>query len=178
MPRPARMVFSGPMTLSLCLALAAALGVLPAVQTKPDLSGPAASAPPAKATIQAMSWLVGVWEGRTGSSFTDERWTPAAGGAMLGVSRTVAGDRMTAFEFLRLIERDGTLIYLAQPNGRAPATEFTLTKIDAASAVFENPSHDYPKMISYTLGSDGTLTAVIADVGGRKPQAFVFRKRD
>jgi hypothetical protein len=36
----------------------------------------------------------------------EERWTPPAG-AMLAVSRTLKGDRMVAFEFLRIVERDG-----------------------------------------------------------------------
>jgi hypothetical protein len=92
--------------------------------------------------------------------------------------RAGAGDnRMVAFEFLRIIERDGTLVYVAQPNGRAPATEFTLTRISKTEALFENPAHDYPKQIRYFLATDGTLTATIADAGGQKPQNFVFKKK-
>src|SRR5689334_10244652 len=122
-------------------------------------SSPAASRPPvsaAKATLADMAWLASNWEGRMGNSTLEERWTPAAGGAMLAVSRTVAGNEMVAFEFLRIIERDGTLVYVAQPNGRAPATEFTLTRIGKSDALFENPAHDYPKQISYSLAADGT----------------------
>lgn len=130
----------------------------------------------AKATIADMAWLAGTWKGQTGAASLEERWTPAAGGAMLAVSRTVANNKMVEFEFLRIIERDGTLIYVAQPNGRTPATEFTLTKLGANEAKFENPSHDYPKMISYTLAADGTLTAVIADTGGAKARSFVFKR--
>jgi hypothetical protein len=47
-----------------------------------------------------------------------ERWTPPAGGAMLAVSRTLKAIAWSAFEFLRIVERDGRLIYIAQPNGR------------------------------------------------------------
>jgi hypothetical protein len=136
-------------------------------------------APPAtsaKATIADMAWLAGTWKGQMGAASLEERWTPAAGGAMLGVSRTVANNKMVEFEFLRVIERDATLIYVALPNGRTPATEFTLTKLGATEARFENPSHDYPKVISYTLAADGTLTAVISDSGGAKAQSFVFKR--
>jgi hypothetical protein len=94
---------------------------------------------------------------------------------MLAVSRTVSNNRMVAFEFLRIIERDGTLVYIAQPNGRT-ATEFTLTDFAKAHAVFENPTHDFPKMIRYSLAPDGTLTAIISDRGGLKPQHFIFKK--
>jgi uncharacterized protein DUF6265 len=139
---------------------------------------PAASAPkpPARATLADIAWLTGTWEGRMGATSLEERWTPAAGGAMLAVSRTVSDHRMVAFEFLRIIERDGTLVYLAQPNGRAPATEFTLTAFGNDHAVFENPTHDFPKLIRYSLAADGTLTAIISDTAGLKPQHFIFKK--
>ena len=41
---------------------------------------------------------------------------PGEGGAMLGVSRTVNKKGKTvAFEYLRIVERDGGLVYVAQP---------------------------------------------------------------
>ena len=84
---------------------------------------------PASATLEQLAWLPGEWGGVKGRASIEERWTPAAGGAMLAVSRTIANDRLVAFEFLRIVERDGGLVYIAQPNGRPP-TEFVLTKID------------------------------------------------
>jgi hypothetical protein len=59
-----------------------------------------------------------------------------------------------------------------------PATDFTLTKIDADSAVFENPSHDFPKMIRYTRQPDGSLEAVVSGEAGQKPLTFVFKRQD
>ena len=79
---------------------------------------------------------------------------------MLAVSRTLRDGLMSAFEFLCIVERDGGLVYTAMPNGRTPATDFTLTKIDDTSATFENPAHDFPKMIRYTKRPDGSLEAV------------------
>jgi hypothetical protein len=46
---------------------------------------------------------------------------------MLGTSRTVRGGKLIAFEFLRVVERDGGWVYVAQPGG-APPTEFVLTE--------------------------------------------------
>jgi hypothetical protein len=103
----------------------------------------------ARGAIAHLAWLAGTWNGSDGPLRFEERWTPPAGGAMLAVSRTLKGDRMVAFEFLRIVERDGRLIYIAQPNGRPP-TEFTMTAITADSVTFENPRHDFPKMIRYT----------------------------
>jgi hypothetical protein len=131
-----------------------------------------AGTPPA--TISAVSWLAGNWVGQDGPVLVEERWTPPAGGVMLAVSRTLKGERLAAFEFLRIIERDGSLVYVAQPGGRPP-TEFVLSAIGPDSATFENPSHDFPKVIRYSRRPDGTLEARVSD-GGQRAEAFVFRR--
>jgi len=151
------------MPLSLVLVLVIAAG-LPAQSGRPAARG----------TLTELAWLAGTWTGGTGPLTFEERWTPAAGGAMLAVSRTLKGDRMVVFEFLRIVERDGSLVYIAQPNGRPP-TEFTLTAIAAGSATFENPTHDFPKMIRYSTRADGTLEARVSD-GGQKAETFLFKK--
>jgi hypothetical protein len=127
---------------------------------------------PVRASISQIAWLAGAWAGG-GAVALEERWTPAAGGAMLAVSRTVKGDRMVAFEFLRIVERDGTLIYIAQPDGRPP-TEFRLSAITLDSATFENKAHDFPKVIAYAKKADGTLEARVSD-GNQKGETFTFR---
>ena len=81
---------------------------------------------------------------------------------------------MVAFEFLRIVERDGGLIYIAQPEGRPP-TEFPLTAITTDSATFENPAHDFPKMIRYAKRADGSLEARVSD-GGQRGETFVFKR--
>jgi hypothetical protein len=128
----------------------------------------------ARAAISQLAWLAGAWQGGDGRVTLEERWAPPAGGAMLAVSRTIKGDRMVAFEFLRIVERDGGLVYIAQPNGRPP-TEFVLTEASADAATFENPSHDFPKMIRYGMRPDGLLEARVSD-GGQRGQTFVFRR--
>ena len=145
-------------------------------------SGPPASPPdvaevPLSATIGQVEWLGGTWIGTTGASGFEERWTPPAGGSMLAVARTLRNGIMTGFEFLCIAERNGGLVYQAMPNGRQPATDFTLTKIEPNSVTFENPAHDFPKMIRYTLSPDGTLEAVISGTDKQKPQTFRFKKQ-
>jgi hypothetical protein len=78
------------------------------------------------------------------------------------------------FEFLRIVERDGGLVYVAQPEGRPP-TDFTLTALTAESATFENPAHDFPKVIRYTKRTDGALEASVSD-GAQRSQTFVFQR--
>jgi hypothetical protein len=131
---------------------------------------------PARATIADVGWLAGDWVVTQGRATIEERWSSAAGGAMLAVSRTIKDDRLAAFEYLRIIQRDGGLVYVAQPNGRPP-TEFVLTAVTADSATFENPAHDFPKMIRYTRRSDGSLEARVSGSGGDRPQVFVFARQ-
>jgi hypothetical protein len=142
---------------------------------KPSASTTAMSA---QATIAQVAWIPGVWIGTSGAMTFEERWTPAAGGSMIGVSRTIRDGVISAFEFLCIVERNGGLVYQAMPNGRSPATDFTLTKIDADTAVFENPAHDFPKVIRYTKRADGALEATVSGGdGASKPQTFVFKRQ-
>jgi hypothetical protein len=133
---------------------------------------------PAKATIDDIKWLAGTWVGTRGTggaiSF-EERWSPPKGGAMLATSRTVSREKMSAFEFLRIVEGDGGLVYIAQPGGAAP-TEFVLTELSAKRAVFDNPRHDYPKRIVYELSTEGALTATIGFTKGGTPRRFEFKR--
>ncbi len=94
---------------------------------------------------------------------------------MLATSRTVSRDKMSAFEFLRIVERDGGLVYIAQPGGAA-GTEFVLTELRANRAVFDNPRHDYPKRIVYKLSAEGGLTATIGFLKGGTPRRFEFKR--
>jgi hypothetical protein len=132
---------------------------------------------PAPATLGDLTWLGGSWAGTLGTAAIEERWTPAEGGAMLAVSRTVRNTAVAEFEFLCVAERAGSLVYSAMPNGRAPATDFMLTAIDGTGATFENPAHDFPKKIRYALQSDGTLQATISGAPGQRTLTYTFSRR-
>lgn len=123
-------------------------------------------------TIDELQWLEGVWRGQAGQAQVEERWTSADGGAMLGVSRTVRDRRMVAFEFLRIVTRNGALVYVAQPGGRPP-TDFTMTSGGPGYAVFENPAHDHPKVIRYRR-TGATLVAEVEGTEGGTPVKETF----
>jgi hypothetical protein len=143
---------------------------MPAITAAPP-SGPAA-------TISQVAWIGGVWTGTAGQATVEERWTPPAGGSMIGVGRTLRNTVMAGFEFLCFTERGGTLVYSAMPNGRSPATHFTLSSITADTATFENPSHDFPQVIRYARRADGSLETTISALGGAKAQSFVLIKKE
>ena len=122
--------------------------------------------------LEGVRFMEGDWRGESGQARIEEHWIEAAGGTMLGVSRTIVSGKTVAFEFLRIEARADGIFYVAQPNGSAP-TDFKLTKVSAGEAVFENRQHDHPKTIRYRL-DDGTLVAEVEGDEGK--QEFQFRK--
>ena len=136
--------------------------------------GPSRQAASAR-TIGELAWLAGDWVGTAGANTYEERWTPPAAGGMLAVSRTIRDNRMVEFEFLRIVEREGGLVYVAQPGGRPP-TDFVLTSLAGRVAVFENRAHDFPKVIRYALGPNDILEATVSD-GAQKSQSYTYRRR-
>lgn len=141
---------------------------------------PTLPATKAAAKIDAVAWVAGTWASdpaAAAGTTTEERWTPPAGGVMLALGRTLRGSNMSAHEFLCIAERDGSLVYNAMPNGRAPATEFVLTHLSTDSATFENPSHDYPKVIKYTRRSDGSLETAISGAPNQRTITVVLKKQ-
>lgn len=126
------------------------------------------------ATIADAAWIAGDWAAPLGTATMEERWSNAAGGAMLAVSRTTRAGTMSAFEFLCIAERAGSLVYTAMPNA-GPATDFMLTSVDATSATFENPAHDFPKKIRYAKRADGGFDATIS--AGSRATTFAFARQ-
>ena len=129
-------------------------------------------------TLADLSWITGDWQTAPGGRRQiEEHWTNAAGGSMMGVSRTIAGDKTVEFEYLRIEQRADGIYYVAHPKARCPGTDFKLTSASATEAIFENPQHDFPKRIIYRK-TDGGLTASIDAGEGSKGMSFVFKKMD
>jgi hypothetical protein len=132
---------------------------------------------PQTPTITDLSWISGDWQTAPGGrAQTEEHWTNVAGGSMMGMSRTVAGDKTVEFEYLRIEQRADGVYYVAHPKARCPGTDFKLTKTSATEAVFENPQHDFPKRIIYRKSGDDSLTASIDGGEGTKPMSYSFRR--
>jgi hypothetical protein len=128
-------------------------------------------------TIADLSWIAGDWQtGPGGRTQIEEHWTSVAGGSIMGMSRTVAGEKTVEFEYLRIEQRADGVYYVAHPKARCPGTDFKLTKVSTTEAVFENPQHDFPKRIIYRKIDDDSLTATIDGGEGTKAMSFAFRR--
>jgi len=124
-------------------------------------------------TVADIAWIAGTWSATMGAATVEEHWVLASN-AMLGMGRTLSGDRMVSFEYLRIVAREDGIFYIAQPNGRSP-TEFRLTMSDSTRVVFENPDHDFPKRIVYTRQGDEAMTAwVDSGEGSNDARSFTY----
>ena len=137
----------------------------------------AASSQTSPHSISELSWMAGDWQTPAGGRVQiDEHWTQPAGGSMLGMSRTVGGDKTLEFEYLRIEQRPNGIYYVAHPKGSCPGTDFKLTRSSPTEAVFENPQHDFPKRIIYRKTGDDTLTASIDGGEGSKGMSFTYQR--
>jgi len=127
------------------------------------------------AKISDLIWLAGDWQTASGGrAQIEEHWTLPAGGTMIGIGRTVVGDKTAEFEFLRIEQRGNDLFYVANPNASCPQTDFKLTRLSGQEVIFENAAHDYPKRVIYRKNSDGSLVASIDAGEGTKSQSFSY----
>ncbi len=127
------------------------------------------------ADFAQMSFMSGCW--KTAPGVTPEYrecYTAPKAGMMQGSSQTIEGGKTTFFEFSLVIEDGGKIVYRPFIKG-VQSVDFTLTKLAAGEAVFENLTHDYPQRVIYRKGSDSKLTARIEDATGKKFEQWVMQ---
>ena len=84
----------------------------------------------AQSELDKLPWLAGCWRAENAEPGSVEQWLPAAGGTMLGMSRTVRQGKTLEFEFMELrYLPDGKLAFIAHPSGQQ-AAEFPMSRID------------------------------------------------
>lgn len=133
-----------------------------------------AQAPPTAATL---AWISGCWTRDVRDGVNEEHWMAPRGGSMLGMSRTVRGDKTVEFEFLRIAEVNGALAYIAMPSGQKETT-FPVKMLSEREVVFENPAHDFPQRVIYRRAGEAALTARIEGTmnGEQRGMDFPFTR--
>ena len=132
----------------------------------------AASGQGQKTPLKAVAFMAGCWEMKVPGRKTviNEQWMAPAGDGMLGINRTLKDGKMNAFEFLRIIEKGGTLYYVALPSENDSPTSFELKSISAKSVTFENLAHDFPQTITYTGVGANAMTAAVEGLASERPR--------
>ena len=121
------------------------------------------------------AFLAGCWEQRQGERWTEECWTSARGGLMIGSGRDGLADSVRHWEWMR-IERgaDGGLSFFGSPKG-APAVAFRATEASADRIIFVNAAHDFPQRVSYLRTTTG-IDAEVSLADGTKAVRWSYRR--
>jgi hypothetical protein len=152
--------------LTLLLMVAAGLGQKPVPEPAQQ-----------KASLEDVAWLSGCWEGRQGKAIIEEIWSKPRGGSMLGLGRTVKGDRTASYEFMQLRKEAGSLVFMPQPQGGSRVS-FPLKDSFGGRLTFENKEHDFPQRVIYERKGPGLLLAAIEGThkGKQEREEFQMRK--
>ena len=125
------------------------------------------------ASLDDLSWMAGHWGATIDGVEMEEVWLAPKGGVMVGMHRDAKPSK-ASFEFMRIAVTPEGIVFLAQPGGR-PATPFPLVEASPTCAVFENPKHDYPQRIIYSL-EEGRLCARV-EGEGQPPESWCWSRR-
>jgi hypothetical protein len=122
------------------------------------------------------AFLSGCWEQKTEAGrWTEECWTDARGGLMIGSGRDGNGDKVGHWEWMRIERgRDGSVTFYGSPKG-APPVGFKATEADGKSITFVNASHDYPQRVRYVVTAVG-LEAEVSLADGSNPNRWSYRR--
>ncbi len=120
--------------------------------------------PLASAAAQAPAWMEGCWQRRTATGTMHESWRLTPSG-LDGGAATYRGDTLSAWEFLRVTTSGASPAYEAAPSGQAHHA-FPLRAVNADSAYFADPAHDFPQHLVYRpLGNDSLFARVWSGAG-------------
>ena len=153
---------------TLLLAVTAAIGAPPAEPAKPG-----------EAKLERLQWLLGSWKRETKTGAIHETWTGLGDRVLEGKSTRIdnSGGVRIPLEDLLLVQMGGEVFYISKVDENPYPVAFRLTELAERSAVFENPTHDFPQRIVYELRDDGTLHAYIEGPGaaaGGPPRRIEF----
>ena len=127
--------------------------------------------------LDTASWLLGEWMATDPGRTVTESWHAASPDTFegTGVTRSTSDGRVIESESLRLVRMADAVFYVAKVAHNPHPVSFRLVECPPHRLVFENPSHDFPRRLEYTLAEDGTLAVAVSD-GADKGFTLRFRR--
>lgn len=126
--------------------------------------------------LAALGFMAGCWRGDAGVDRSiEEQWTAANSNVMLAMTRYLDDNdgRTRGWEFSRIVVDSAGIVLIPAPMGTAQG-RFRMTSSQPGVATFEDPSHDYPRRITYRRQDARTLVARL-DGGEGSQRDMVFR---
>lgn len=130
-----------------------------------------------EAHMEDAAWLEGKWVATLGESVFYETWNQDEKHGLSGTGYAISGTDTVSSEMFHLKEHEHSLQYITTVMGQNGGKEvvFNLTKVSENNLTFENPEHDFPKVISYTKITNDSMVAVIS--GELDAMEFAFSRR-
>jgi hypothetical protein len=127
-------------------------------------------------SLDTARWMLGTWIADDGENSVIEEWRSVGSETFEGSGRTVSRKTgaVVSSESLRLVAMSSVVYYIAKVSHNAYPAAFALTTCTAGRLVFENPGHDFPKRIVYSMQPDDSIEVEVSD--GRD-QGFTLRFR-
>jgi hypothetical protein len=130
--------------------------------------------------ITKAEWVIGTWENKTPKGSIFETWSKASDNEFSGKSYIVKEKDTIVFENIRLVQEQDGLFYIPtvkSQNDGLPV-RFATKTISETQLVFENPQHDFPQIISYTIINSDSLVAEISGTknGQERKQTFPMKR--
>jgi hypothetical protein len=113
--------------------------------------------------LKLADWLIGKWENRVGDVLVTEIWEKGED-TYFGKSYSIRNSDTVSSERIQLKNEGDKLVYLpiVKNQNADEVVKFTLTSFTEKQLIFENPEHDFPQKISYTLITNDSLLAEIS----------------
>lgn len=112
--------------------------------------------------IEKANWFLGEWENQSKMGDFTENWEKLSDSTFMGVSIVKQGKDTVFHENVVLEQKNDSLFYnVAIKGNKEEVTSFYLTSFTDKQLVFENPKHDYPTKIVYSLISEDSISASI-----------------
>lgn len=134
-----------------------------------------------EATIDKMAWLSGNWVGEAFGGMVEDIWSDPAGGAMMGMFRSVRAGEIGFYEFITISEIENTLtIRLKHFNAdltgweeKGEVQEFRLVKIEKNKFWFDGFTIEKKEKNSCTMyvameRADGSFREMVFEYTRRK----------
>ncbi len=126
--------------------------------------------------IDKAEWLSGTWANYTSRGTIYESWTKMSTTEMAGKSYVLKDTDTLLLETVQLLYKNDSLRYIVTVPGQNAdlPVSFSATKVTDNQLIFENPSHDFPQVISYTRIHTDSLVAEISGRLNEQPAKRLF----
>lgn len=125
-------------------------------------------------------WLIGTWKNETSRGIVFESWNKKRDFEYVGMSYSVSEKDTTLFETIRITKDGDNMFYvptISTQNNALPIS-FLAKIITPEKLVFENPSHDFPQVITYYRISTDSIVAEISGIidGKERKRTFPMKR--